>query len=241
VVVGFRRENPVEDAGDRNSRSERVLTSAFTELLRTLFRRPSADRLTGLDPLQSRLIVGLGNPGPEYADTRHNLGFRCVEELARRYHAAWQDKTVGLASKVAVVRPAPDMTVVLAKPQTFMNRSGPAVRDLVGFLKLDTRRTLVVYDEMDLPFGRLRLRERGSAGTHNGMRSVVSSQHSDDVARLRVGIGQSAPGEATLHVLGEFADEEEAAVDDLIARSADAALDWAEHGAAVAMNRYNNT
>jgi len=94
---------------------------------------------------------------------------------------------------------------------------------------------------MDLPFGRLRLRERGSAGTHNGMRSVISSLETDDVARLRVGIGQSAPGEATSHVLGEFADEEQSAVEGLIARAADAALDWAEHGAAVAMNRYNNT
>ena len=94
---------------------------------------------------------------------------------------------------------------------------------------------------MDLPFGRLRLRERGSAGTHNGMRSVVSSLQTDDVARLRVGIGQSSPGGATSHVLGEFTTEEQAAVDDLIDRAADAALDWAEHGAAVAMNRYNKS
>ena len=130
---------------------------------------------------------------------------------------------------------------MLAKPQTFMNRSGPAVRDLLGFLKLDPRHALIVYDEMDLPFGRLRLRERGSAGTHNGMRSVVSSLQTEDVARLRVGISQSSPGEATSHVLGEFEADEQAAVDELVRRAADAALDWAEHGAALAMNRYNNT
>lgn len=214
----------------------------FTEFLRRLFRRPSAEPLTGLDPLRTRLIVGLGNPGPEYADTRHNLGFRCVEDIARRHNAAWQDRTQGLASYVAVVHTeAENETIVLAKPQTFMNRSGPAVRDLLGFLKLDPQRTLIVYDEMDLPFGRLRLRERGSAGTHNGMRSVVSSLQTEDVARLRVGIGQSSPGEATSHVLGEFEADQQAAVDELVRHAADAALEWAEHGAAVAMNRYNKT
>jgi PTH1 family peptidyl-tRNA hydrolase len=206
-----------------------------------VFRRPSALPLAGLDPQRTRLVVGLGNPGPEYADTRHNVGFRCVEELARRYHAAWQDKTLGLASCVAVVQTDAELNVVLAKPQTFMNRSGPAVGDLIGFLKIDPRRTLIVYDEMDLTFGRLRLRERGSAGTHNGMRSVVSSLKSEDVARLRVGIGQSLPGGATSHVLSEFTVEEQPAIDELIGRAADAAVEWAEHGATAAMNRYNNT
>jgi PTH1 family peptidyl-tRNA hydrolase len=211
------------------------------EFFKWLFRRRTAEPITGLDPLQTRLIVGLGNPGPEYADTRHNVGFKCVEEIARRQHAAWQDKMEGLASWVALVRAGPDKTIVLAKPRTFMNRSGPAVRDLIGFLKLDPQRTLIVYDEMDLPFGRLRLRERGSPGTHNGMRSVIATLQTDDIARLRVGIGQSSPGEATSHVLGEFSTEEQDAVDELIERASDAALDWAEQGATAAMNRYNNS
>jgi PTH1 family peptidyl-tRNA hydrolase len=213
----------------------------LTDFLRRLFRRPSAEPLAGLNPARSRLVVGLGNPGPEYADTRHNVGFRCVEELARRYNAGWQDKVQGLAAYVAVVHPEPERNIVLAKPQTYMNRSGPAVRDLIGFLKLNPGRTLIVYDEMDLPFGRLRMRERGSPGTHNGMRSVVSSLQTADIARLRVGIGQSSPGEATSHVLSEFSAEEQAAMDELIERAVDAALDWAEHGASVAMNRYNNS
>jgi len=211
----------------------------LAELLRRLFHRRSAEPIAGLDPLRTRLVVGLGNPGPEYADTRHNLGFRCVEELARRYDAGWQDKRQGLAAFVAVVHPHGERTIVLAKPQTFMNRSGAAVRDLLGFLKLDTRQALIVYDEMDLPFGRLRLRERGSPGTHNGMRSVISTLRTEDIARLRVGIGQSSPGEATSHVLSEFTADEQAAIDELILRATDAALEWAEHGAAVAMNRYN--
>jgi PTH1 family peptidyl-tRNA hydrolase len=121
-----------------------------------------------------------------------------------------------------------------------MNRSGKAVLDLLGFLKLEPDQALVVYDDMDLPFDALRLRERGSPGTHNGMRSVVSTVGAD-VPRLRVGIGQSSPGAATNHVLSEFAPDERERVDEAIRRAADAALAWAEQGAVVAMNRYNKT
>jgi peptidyl-tRNA hydrolase, PTH1 family len=212
---------------------------SLTDWLRRLFRRGTTDPLTGLDPERTRLIVGLGNPGPEYADTRHNVGFRAVQKLAKRHSAAWQDKTDVVASQVAVIHPDQDITVVLARPQTFMNRSGQAVRGLTEFLKLNAGQMLIVYDEMDLPFGTLRLRERGSPGTHNGMRSVVSSLRTEAVPRLRVGIGQSSPGEATSHVLSEFSPEEEDSLDELIERAADAALAWAEHGAAEAMNRYN--
>jgi peptidyl-tRNA hydrolase, PTH1 family len=199
----------------------------------------STESLAGLDPEHTRLIVGLGNPGPEYADTRHNMGFRCVEELARRFGAGWQDKTTSLQSLVAVIRPREDLAVVLAKPQTYMNRSGPAVQNLLEFLKLDPEQGLVVFDEMDLAFGTLRLRERGSPGTHNGMRSVVSALGTEQVPRLRVGIGQASPGDATSHVLSEFSPEEREAVEMLVTRAADAAQDWAEQGAVVAMNRYN--
>ena len=209
------------------------------DFLRRLFARAPVEPLTGLDPETTRLIVGLGNPGPEYADTRHNLGFRCVEELARRHAASWQDKTSALSSLVAVIHPNQELSVVLAKPQTFMNRSGKAVNDLVECLKLDTAQCLVTYDEMDLPFGTLRLRERGSPGTHNGMRSVIRTLGTEHVPRLRIGISQASPGEATSHVLSEFAPDERDEVDELIARAADAALAWALDGAAVAMNRYN--
>jgi PTH1 family peptidyl-tRNA hydrolase len=199
----------------------------------------STEPLSGLDPERTRLIVGLGNPGPEFVDTRHNLGFRCVEVLARRYGAAWQDKTSALHTQVAVIRLAEELTAVLAKPQTFMNRSGAAVRGLLEFLRLDTSQALVVYDEMDLPFGTMRLRERGSPGTHNGMRSVVSTLASENIPRLRIGIGQASPGEATNHVLSEFSAQDRDAVEVLVERAADAVLAWAEHGASVAMNRYN--
>ncbi len=188
-------------------------------------------------------MVGLGNPGPEYADTRHNLGFRCVEELAGRYGAAWQDKTSAWSSLIAVIHPHaddPKLTVVLAKPQTYMNRSGQAATALQNFLALANDSCLIVYDDMDLPFGTLRLRQRGSPGTHNGMRSVVSSLQSEDVPRLRIGISQASPGEATSHVLSEFSLDERRAVDELVARAADAALAWAVEGPEMAMNRYNS-
>lgn len=184
------------------------------------------------------MIVGLGNPGPEFIDTRHNLGFRCVDLLAKQFGAAWQDKTGSLGAYVAVA-PLDDLTLVLAKPNTYMNRSGKAVKDLLEFLKQDPQRCLVVYDEMDLPFGTLRMRERGSPGTHNGMRSVISELQHEAIPRLRMGIGQSSPGEATSHVLGEFAPDESDSVDAVVGRAAEAAIAWAEQGAPVAMNRYN--
>jgi PTH1 family peptidyl-tRNA hydrolase len=214
---------------------------ALLDFLWRLLGRQTLEPLTGLDPDETRLIVGLGNPGPEYAETRHNVGFRTVDELARRFGAGWQDKTDGLGALVAVARRGEQTNLVFAKPQAYMNKSGQAVRNLAEFLKLEPEQTLIVYDDMDLPYGTLRLRERGSAGTHNGMRSVVSALKTTDVPRLRVGIGQSQPGEATDHVLSEFSPEESEAVRELIRKAADAALSWAELGAAVAMNRYNKT
>jgi peptidyl-tRNA hydrolase, PTH1 family len=206
-----------------------------------LIRGGTTESLTGLDPESTRLLIGLGNPGPEYIETRHNVGFRTVDELAKRLGAGWRDRTDSLSSVVAVAKPSTQVTVVLAKPQTYMNRSGQAVKALLDFLALDSSNALIIYDEMDLAFGVLRLREQGSPGTHNGMRSVVSSLGTDRIPRLRIGIGQAEPGDATSHVLSEFEPETRDAVDELIERAADAAAAWAEQGAAVAMNRYNKT
>jgi PTH1 family peptidyl-tRNA hydrolase len=209
-----------------------MVESALRRLLR-LFATPIADPLVGA--AGARLIVGLGNPGPEYARTRHNIGFLIVEEIARRRNARWQ-AVDDVQSLVAV-----DTSVVLARPQTYMNRSGTAVRQLIQRLDVPSAACLIVYDDMDLPFGTLRLRQRGSAGTHNGMRSVVAELGSQDVPRLRIGISQAArPGQAVDHVLGDFSDDEQPALEQLIGRAADAALTWLNDGAEVAMNRYNN-
>jgi PTH1 family peptidyl-tRNA hydrolase len=206
--------------------------------LRRLWGARAADPLADIDVAQTRLIVGLGNPGPKYAETRHNVGFRAVDELARRFGTHWANRDDDLRSEIAVTRQG-DLTLILARPQTFMNRSGEAVAALLEHLGLPPRQTLVVYDEMDLPFGSLRLRPRGSAGTHNGMRSVVGELGTDDVARLRMGISQASPGSAIDHVLGEFEPDELPAVEQLVNRAADAALTWAIDGPSSAMNRYN--
>ena len=205
--------------------------------LRRLFGSPQPNPLDGLEPTRLRLVVGLGNPGKEYADTRHNVGFLCVEELARRCQATWTDDMRRTRSLLAVGH-AEELTVVLARPQTYMNRSGEAVAELVERLGLELQHVLVVYDDMDLPFGTLRMRERGSPGTHNGMRSVVGAL-GDNVPRLRIGIGQAAPGEAIDHVLGGFSADQEDEAQQLVSRAADAAFAWATESAAVAMNRYN--
>jgi PTH1 family peptidyl-tRNA hydrolase len=206
--------------------------------LRRLFARPPADPLAGLEPHRVRLVVGLGNPGPQYANTRHNLGFLCVDEIARRYAAAWSP--LPDTSSLVAVAGIDDISLVLAKPQTYMNRSGPAVQRLLERLELQREQCLVVYDEMDLPFGGLRLRQRGSPGTHNGMRSVTAALHTEDVPRLRIGISKaSQPGQAIDYVLGEFDPDEQAQMHELVSRAADAVLAWAKEGAAVAMNRYN--
>ncbi len=157
-----------------------------------------------------------------------------LEFLRRLFRRRSTDSLVGLDPD------DPDLAVVLAKPQTYMNRSGAAVKALLDFLALERDTCLIVYDDMDLPFGALRLRQRGSPGTHNGMRSVAAGLESDEIPRLRIGISQAAPGDATSHVLSEFTDGERAAVDELVARAADAAIAWAIDGADVAMNRYNS-
>jgi PTH1 family peptidyl-tRNA hydrolase len=141
-------------------------------------------------------------------------------------------------SQVAIGQDS-ELTLVLVKPQTYMNRSGAAVRLLLEQLEVQRAQCLVIYDDMDLPFGALRLRERGSAGTHNGMRSVVEALGSEDIPRLRIGISQAHTSTAIEHVLGGFSAAEQAQVDQVVRRAADAAQAWAKLGASAAMNRYN--
>ena len=184
------------------------------------------------------LIVGLGNPGEQYAKTRHNLGFQCASELARR-HGLDFDKKIA-KSRVAEGQIA-GQRVALAKPFTYMNAIGQAVVGLSNWYKIaPAQELLVIYDELDLPFGVLRLRERGSAGTHNGMKSVVGQLGTQAFPRLRIGIGQGPPGrDAASYVLGRFTREEQEQVPDLVARAADAAEVVLREGLIAAMNRFN--
>jgi len=183
-----------------------------------------------------KIVVGLGNPGRQYEETRHNVGWMVLDRLADRAGVAGRVKARNAA---AIVRGRiGDVDLLLAKPTTYMNLSGVAVRKLLAGERRPLKDMLVVVDDMDLPLGRLRLRERGSAGTHNGLRSIVGELGSQDFARLRVGIGGHA-GSATGHVLSRFAADESALVEQVLDAAADAVETWARDGAARAANRWN--
>jgi PTH1 family peptidyl-tRNA hydrolase len=181
-----------------------------------------------------KAIIGLGNPGPEYKGTRHNLGFEVVEELARRWNAklkGWKS-----SANLAVVR---DRGALVAEPTTFMNASGDAVWKIVDYHDIQTPDVLIVVDEIQLPVGRIRLRRSGSAGGHNGLKSVI--QHlGDGFPRLRIGVGRGDPRwDLADHVLSRFAAGERQTVEETIGRAADAAELFVAEGIESAMNRFN--
>lgn len=179
------------------------------------------------------LVVGLGNPGREYAGTRHNVGFDVVDELVHRLSGRWEENRKWRAVTFR------EGGVLYLKPLTFMNLSGEAVRKAADFYKIPLERVLVVYDEMSLPLGRFRLRKSGSAAGHNGIRSVMEMFGSEAVPRLRVGIGQSGLGGAVGYVLGRFSPAEMALVGEVVRIAADAVTAVTEQGFDLAMNRYN--
>jgi len=181
-----------------------------------------------------KLILGLGNPGERYAPTRHNLGFRVVDELARR-------RGMAVTGEECAARVGDTPGLLLAKPQTYMNRSGYAVRCLVERHGFEPAGVLVVYDEAALPLGRLRLRPAGSPGGHRGMESVVGELRTDEVPRLRLGIAPEAPPQDLVEfVLAPFEPGEREAVDAMVARAADACEAWLADGTDAAMARFNS-
>lgn len=183
------------------------------------------------------LIAGLGNPGPGYARSRHNLGFQVLDKLAERHgatfargrsHAHLADATIA------------GQRVILAKPQTWMNLSGESVQPLLHWYKLPPARLIVVYDELDLPLGRIRIRERGSAGGHNGVASVIQRLGTNAFPRVRIGIERPPPGpEQINYVLGRFRKEEEEPIEAARERAADAVEAIVKDGVVQAMNLYN--
>lgn len=181
-----------------------------------------------------KAIVGLGNPGREYAGTRHNIGFDVLDEVARRWGV--QLRPWKSVADVAVVS---SRGVVLVEPQTYMNLSGDAVSRIAAFHKLEPSDVLVVVDEVQLPLGRLRVRRSGSAGGHNGLKSII--QHiGAEFPRLRIGVGRGDPKwDLADHVLSKFGREEREAVAETVAKAADAVELFAEDGLEVVMNRVN--
>jgi peptidyl-tRNA hydrolase, PTH1 family len=186
-----------------------------------------------------KLVVGLGNPGREYRETRHNVGFVVVDEIARRHGLVWSMAPAQVPDAFVVKRFGPE-PLLLAKPLTFMNRSGGAVVALAAYYRIDPADLLVVYDDVDLPFGKLRARASGSAGTHNGMRSIVQSLGTLGFPRLRVGIGRGDRRRDLADVvLSKFEPAERDQLESVITRAADAAEMFAAEDILRVMNTYN--
>jgi peptidyl-tRNA hydrolase, PTH1 family len=185
--------------------------------------------------LAVKIVVGLGNPGRDYAATRHNLGFMVVDELARRLAAA--ERRNRFRSDLVEVFDGGEK-VVLLKPRTYMNLSGSAVREAVNWYKTPLDDLLVVVDDIDLPFGSIRLRAKGGAGGHNGLKSIIAELGIDSFSRLRIGIGRG-PGPATRQVLSRFTSDEERVLPDVLQSAADCVLEWERNGIINAMNRCN--
>ena len=186
-----------------------------------------------------KLIVGLGNPGREYRETRHNVGFMVADELVRRHQLTW-----GLApaqvSETMMANAFSPTPLLFGKPLTYMNRSGDAVAALVRYYDLVPADVLVVVDEVALTFGRLRARPRGSAGGHNGLKSIADRLGTTDFPRLRLGVGRGdARRNLADHVLSTFEPGERTELESFIARAADAAEMFAVDGIAAVMNAYN--
>ncbi|NES22035.1 MAG: aminoacyl-tRNA hydrolase [Symploca sp. SIO3E6] len=187
-----------------------------------------------------QLIVGLGNPEPKYDKTRHNIGFDAVDALARRRQISWSENRrfqgwfgEGTGFKGSKLR--------LLKPLTYMNRSGQAIRAVTDWYKLPPDSVLIIYDDMDLPVGRLRLRLSGSAGGHNGMKSAIAHLGTQNFPRLRIGIGKSSQDKGTIsHVLGKFSAQETELISqmlELVVETVELAL---REGVEKAMSLYNN-
>lgn len=185
-----------------------------------------------------KLIVGLGNPGARYANTRHNVGWMALDAFARK-HGVGIDRN-GYQGTYGEMRWEGEK-VVLLKPMTFMNLSGRSLVPAAHFYKVDLADILVVYDDLDLPPGKLRLREKGSAGGHNGMKSVIQELGSQEFPRLRIGIGRPAPGWAVIDwVLAPFGADDAATIAQVLPRSTEAIEAFLSEGPLEAMTRFNS-
>jgi PTH1 family peptidyl-tRNA hydrolase len=183
------------------------------------------------------LVVGLGNPGPEYEDTRHNLGFKVIDELALRlgikelvekHHSFMGEGKIG------------EHRVILAQPQTFMNNSGLAVRGLLQWYKLKPQNLILVYDDVDLEVGQIRIREKGGAAGHHGVESVINSMGTSEFPRVRIGIGRENPtADVTEYVLQKIPPSQKEILDEAILKAADAVQEIISSGLSSAMNKFN--
>jgi len=182
------------------------------------------------------IIVGLGNPGKRYENTRHNAGFITIDRIAEKYgihvnkikHKALVGEGIISGQKV-----------LLVKPQTYMNLSGESIREIISYYKIEMENLVVIYDDIDIPLGQLRIRKQGSAGTHNGMKSIIYQIQSDAFPRIRIGIGNDRRGGLIGHVIGGFKKEEKKEIEDAVERAANATVAILEQGIEKTMSEYN--
>lgn len=190
--------------------------------------------------LGNRLIIGLGNPGEAYGGTRHNVGFAIMDHVAERSGATF--RMDGRAGSLVAACRLRGRSVVLAKPQGYVNRSGASVQHLVRRFGLETRDILVITDDIHLSTGQIRLREHGGSAGHNGMQDIIDSLGTDAFPRLRIGIGSNfETGCQSEYVLSSFTEQEQCVISDAIARARDAVIAFVSDGIAPAMNRFNRT
>ena len=186
--------------------------------------------------LRMKVIVGLGNPGPQYAETRHNIGFLLTDLLAESHKLIFHPKFQGLLAEGI----ADGERLYLLKPQTFMNLSGRSVRELVNFYKIAGEDLLIVHDDMDLPLGKIRLRNQGSAGGHNGIKSILAELGTEKFWRLKLGVGRPPLGWDPAHyVLSSFREDEIPNLDEVLGNAAKAAGLWINGEASRAMNLFH--
>ncbi|MGD9003706.1 MAG: aminoacyl-tRNA hydrolase [Desulfobacterales bacterium] len=187
--------------------------------------------------MRMRLIVGLGNPGAQYENTRHNVGFMVADKLAgefgisvtkNKFEVRYGSGTIG------------DQAVMLAKPMAFMNRSGWPVQKLAAYFKINSKDVIVIHDDIDLAFGRFKIKEKGGHGGHKGLKSIIQAVGQDAFVRLRIGVGRSETGNSVSdHVLGPFDNKESKLLDAIINRARDAVVTILTEGTKVGMNQYN--
>ena len=183
-----------------------------------------------------RLVVGLGNPGDRYQETRHNIGFMVIDEAARQFEARWREKGKSMVAELS----HSGEKIILLKPLTFMNLSGLAVAEAVRYWSCPLENLLVIYDDLDLPFGRLRLRLKGGHGGHNGIRSILDTLGEEHFKRLKVGIGRPDDGDVPRHVLSPFTAQEKSRLDEVIKTAGEAVAQYiAGHDFNRLMNKYN--
>ena len=208
------------------------------------FRFPGLAELLGKTDMSTRykappalVVVGLGNPGPKYAETRHNVGFWCVDILAKQHRIKLERK-----HKTSFIGDGEieGQRVILAKPRTFVNRSGQAIEYLLARYSISMEKVLVIYDDINLPVGKLRLRPEGTAGGHNGIRSVIESTGTQDFPRLRVGVGRPPGGTDQVgYVIGEMSPQDRRATDEALGRVVEAVSSLLTEDIDVTMNRFN--